>query len=97
LRAGIKNRSPNLLYPPHYRQRYTLSYVVKRKDFFKKIYGVSSWTDAEDFLNQVAIKKGKLKKGGEPDVDATAKLILFDWQRGDIPFYNLPEGEVDKF
>jgi nuclear GTP-binding protein len=45
----------------------------------------------------VAIKKGKLKKGGEPDVDATAKLILFDWQRGDIPFYNLPEGEVDKF
>lgn len=45
----------------------------------------------------MAIKKGKLKKGGEPDVDATAKIILIDWQRGEIPFYHLPEGEVDKF
>ena len=45
----------------------------------------------------MAIKKGKLRKGGEPDVDATAKIILIDWQRGEIPFYHLPDGEVDKF
>ena len=61
------------------------------------MYGVVSWEDAEDFLKQLAIKKGKLKKGGEPDVEATAKLVLVDWQRGEIPFYNLPEGEVDKY
>ena len=48
-------------------------------------------------MRQVAIKKGKLKKGGEPDIDATAKIVLVDWQRGDIPFYSLPEGEVDKY
>jgi nuclear GTP-binding protein len=35
---------------------------------------------------------GKLKKGGEPDIDITAKMILVDWQRGEIPFYHLPEG-----
>jgi hypothetical protein len=29
-----------------------------------KHYGVKSWTDADDFLKQLAIKKGKLKKGG---------------------------------
>jgi ribosome biogenesis GTPase A len=45
----------------------------------------------------VAIKKGKLRKGGEPDVDATAKIILVNWQKGEIPYFHLPEGEVDKF
>ena len=44
----------------------------------------------------MAIRKGKLRKGGEPDLEATSKLILIDWQRGELPFYTLPEGEVDK-
>lgn len=56
------------------------------------MFGVSQWEDSDDFLKQVAIKKGKLRKGGEPDVDATAKIILINWQRGDIPYFNLPEG-----
>ncbi len=30
-------------------------------------------------------------------MDATAKIILIDWQRGEIPYFHLPEGEVDKF
>lgn len=62
----------------------------------KKFYGVPDWEDSEDFIKKVAIKKGKLRKGGEPDQDATSKLILIDWQRGDLPYYNLPEGEEDK-
>jgi nuclear GTP-binding protein len=33
---------------------------------------------------------GKLRKGGEPDLDITAKIVLIDWQRGEIPFYSLP-------
>lgn len=79
---------------------YYISHIlekVKRKEVLSKMYGVEHWEDAEDFLKQVAIKKGKLRKGGEPDVDATAKIILIDWQRGEIPFFHLPEGEVDKF
>ena len=48
----------------------------------QKMYGVSNWEDAEDFLKKLATKMGKLKKGGEPDVDTTAKLVLIDWQRG---------------
>jgi nuclear GTP-binding protein len=57
-----------------------------------KMYAVNDWTDTEDFLTKVAIKKGKLRKGGEPDMIATAKIILVDWQKGDLPFYSLPEG-----
>lgn len=97
LRSCIKNRSPNLLYSSSHWQRYKWLYLVKKREFLTKIYGIASWTDAEDFINQLAVKMGKLKKGGEPDVDATAKIVLIDWQRGEIPFYSLPEGEVDKF
>ena len=57
---------------------------------------MKNWEDSEDFLKQLAIKKGKLKKGGEPDTSVTAKLVLVDWQRGGIPYYHLPEGEIDK-
>lgn len=33
---------------------------------------------------------GKLLKGGEPDTKHTAKSVLMDWQRGEIPFMQLP-------
>ncbi len=47
-------------------------------------------------MNQVAIKKGKLKKGGEPDVKTTAKLILIDWQRGELPYFSLPPNSKEE-
>lgn len=31
-------------------------------------------------------------KGGEPDLNTTARSIIYDWQRGNIPYYNLPPG-----
>jgi len=34
--------------------------------------------------------KGRLLKGGEPDVDGVAKIILTDWVRGRIPFFVPP-------
>ena len=43
---------------------------------------MSEWEDTEDFLRKLSCKKGKLKKGGEPDLIISAKLVLIDWQRG---------------
>lgn len=57
-----------------------------------KQYGVKNWTDHEDFIKQVAIKKGRLKRGGQPDVITAAKLILIDYQRGELPYFTLPDG-----
>merc|ERR1711860_249012 len=37
-------------------------------------------------------KYGKLLKGGEPDVNTVAKMVLNDWQRGKIPFFVPPPG-----
>ena len=46
--------------------------------------------DPEQFLNVLAKMKGRLLKGGEPDVDGVAKIILTDWVRGRIPFFVPP-------
>ena len=29
-------------------------------------------------------------KGGEPDLNTAARGVLYDWQRGKIPFFKLP-------
>lgn len=68
-----------------------------RKEYIAKTYGITTWTNHVDFLEQLAKKTGKLLKGGEPDVNTSAKMMLNDWQRGKLPFYVAPEGfEVPK-
>ncbi|KZT22646.1 NGP1NT-domain-containing protein [Neolentinus lepideus HHB14362 ss-1] len=43
--------------------------------------------EASTFLDALARQKGRLLKGGEPDVEAVAKIVLSDWVRGRIPFF----------
>lgn len=43
------------------------------------IYGVAEWEDSEDFLKKVALKTGKLLKGGEADFNNISKSIIVDW------------------
>jgi len=38
----------------------------------------------EEALEEFATKTGKLKKGGEPNVEEAARMILRRWQRGEI-------------
>ncbi|CAE6447483.1 unnamed protein product [Rhizoctonia solani] len=59
--------------------------------------------DADEFLDALARKSGKLLKGGEPDRETVAKMVLNDWIRGKIPFFVRPpdadapkEGESGK-
>eukprot|EP01089_Gocevia_fonbrunei_P016643 TRINITY_DN5219_c0_g1_i1.p2 TRINITY_DN5219_c0_g1~~TRINITY_DN5219_c0_g1_i1.p2 ORF type:complete len:225 (-),score=67.53 TRINITY_DN5219_c0_g1_i1:41-715(-) len=49
-------------------------------------------------------REERLLKGGEPDMHTCAKMILYDWQRGKLPWFEAPpmmnegteaEGEVD--
>ena len=58
----------------------------------RRAYKIKQWDDAEDFLTQLAQVSGKLLKGGEPDLNTAAKMVLYDWQRGKIPFFVLPPG-----
>ncbi|KAI0931193.1 GTPase required for pre-60S ribosomal subunit nuclear export and maturation, variant 2 [Taiwanofungus camphoratus] len=46
--------------------------------------------EPEVFLDKLARMKGRLLKGGEPDLEAVAKIMLSDWVRGRIPFFVAP-------
>lgn len=54
------------------------------------IYSIASYDNATEFLNLVAMKKGKLGRGGVPDRPAAARAVLHDWNSGKIPFFVLP-------
>ena len=66
-----------------------------QKKHIYDVYGIRDWIDYEDFINQVAVKTGKLLKGGEPDINNVSKSIIMDWQRGNIPYFEFPPREVD--
>jgi nuclear GTP-binding protein len=51
------------------------------KEHVQRHYGLKEWTDDVDFMTQLARQKGKLLKGGEPDLDTIAKSMIYDWQR----------------
>ena len=46
--------------------------------------------DAQDFLLRVAYQKGRLARGGVPDLDATARSVLHDWNTGKIKYHTEP-------
>ncbi|KAK9809575.1 hypothetical protein WJX73_003704 [Symbiochloris irregularis] len=58
--------------------------------YLTRAYKVKQWEDATDFLTQVARASGKLARGGEPDTNTAARMVLLDWQRGKLPFFHLP-------
>lgn len=51
--------------------------------------------EAEVFLDKLARMKGRLLKGGEPDIESVAKIVLSDWVRGRIPFFVTPPERPD--
>ncbi|XP_018412743.1 PREDICTED: nucleolar GTP-binding protein 2 isoform X1 [Nanorana parkeri] len=61
-----------------------------KPEYLSKAYKIESWENAEDFLEKLAFKTGKLLKGGEPDRQTVSKMVLNDWQRGRIPFFVKP-------
>lgn len=81
---------------------------VKPSNFFKQYPNMTafklisevaedSWEsatdeDAEALLTMMATRMGKLVKGGEADLEAVARILLQDFQRGRIPYFVLPPG-----
>ncbi|KAF7651383.1 hypothetical protein LDENG_00111610 [Lucifuga dentata] len=63
-----------------------------KPEYIQKTYRIPNWTSAEDFLEKLAFRTGKLLKGGEPDLTTVSKMVLNDWQRGRIPFFVKPPG-----
>lgn len=57
------------------------------KDYPKileEFYRIDAKGDSEILLEELGKRKGLLKKGGEVNEDATARLVIKDWQTGKI-------------
>ncbi|KAH0789392.1 P-loop containing nucleoside triphosphate hydrolase protein [Histomonas meleagridis] len=69
-----------------------VSFIIEKvpKEQLVDLYGIGTFADADDFLRQLAIKRGKLYKGGEPDLDAMARMVLDDWNKGHIRYFTIP-------
>lgn len=56
----------------------------------EKLYEVRDYETPTEFLEFLARKAGRLLKGGEPDVNAVAKMVLNDFVRGKLPWFTPP-------
>jgi len=61
-----------------------------KKHHMERTYELKDWKDHIHFLELLARKGGRLLKGGEPDVDGVAKMVLMDFMRGKIPWFTPP-------
>ncbi|NWX18304.1 GNL3 protein, partial [Aegotheles bennettii] len=53
-------------------------------------YSIPDFRNTEEFLTLLAQKRGMLKKGGVPDIENTAKLLLCDWTGARIRYHSQP-------
>jgi nuclear GTP-binding protein len=60
--------------------------------YLERTYKIFKYENHIDFLEQMARRAGRLLKGGEPDINSVAKMVLNDWQRGKLPYFVPPIG-----
>lgn len=56
----------------------------------ERTYGVKNAEEPIEFLSILARKGGRLLRGGEPDLDGVAKMVINDFLRGKLPWYTPP-------
>jgi nuclear GTP-binding protein len=59
---------------------------VNRKELLRE-YKIPNFNTINEFLASVARKTGKLSKGAIPDINASAKIVLRDWNNGKIAYH----------
>jgi len=66
--------------------------ILKRcnKHVMLSIYKIPDFSTPNEFLIHIARKNGKLMKGGIPNINQAARIVLQDWTGGKIPFYTEP-------
>lgn len=81
LNARLGARSYSQLKEP---EMVIVTIVRDYPNLLEKFYKIDAKGDPELLLEELGKRKGFLKKGGEVNEDATARLILKDWQSGKI-------------
>ncbi|CAI5438154.1 unnamed protein product [Caenorhabditis angaria] len=63
-----------------------------KMEHLRRQYAIPEYENVDDFLTKIAVKQGRLLKGGDPDLMAIAKCVLNDFQRGKLPYFVVPPG-----
>ncbi|KAG6440191.1 NGP1NT (NUC091) domain family protein [Babesia bovis T2Bo] len=63
--------------------------IISREALVKR-YGIRDDFTGDNFLDLVAEKFGKFQKGRVPDISTAARIVLYDFQRGRLPYYSEP-------
>lgn len=72
-------------------EQYIPAVLKKTKpQHIERTYDLKGYKDHIEFLELLARKGGRLLRGGEPDVDGVAKMVLNDFLRGKIPWFTPP-------
>lgn len=72
-------------------EQYIPAVLSKTKpQHIERTYELKGYKNHMEFLELLARKGGRLLRGGEPDVDGVAKMVLNDFLRGKIPWYTPP-------
>jgi nuclear GTP-binding protein len=56
-------------------------------------YEIANFETPIEFLTNLALRRGRLVKGGAPDLENAAKIVLNDWTSGKIQYFVLPPEE----
>ncbi|WVR03890.1 hypothetical protein IAU60_000889 [Kwoniella sp. DSM 27419] len=56
----------------------------------QKLYNIPPYDDIRDFLIKIALTRGRLGKGGIPDLEGSAVSVLRDWNSGKILYHTIP-------
>lgn len=62
----------------------------KDPEAFQRTYGVKN-REPLKMLEELARRRGLLLKGGEPNVEEAARILIRDWQKGKLVVYFTPE------
>ncbi|KAJ1548775.1 Guanine nucleotide-binding protein-like 3 [Cladochytrium tenue] len=66
--------------------------IVSRcnREQLMQLYNIPYYNDTREFLVALCRQRGRLRRGGIPDVEGTARAVIQDWNTGRIPFYSIP-------
>ena len=75
--------------------------ILQRCDtaYMRRKYALAAeYRDTTEFLHLLSLSAGRLKKGGIPDAMAAARIVINDWNCGNIRYFTHPpeKGEEDE-
>lgn len=81
--AALGSKAPQSLKDPVFAAQKLLKELKQRGS--KEVFGIKlDGEDFEELLEKIAVKKNRLKKGGNPDIETISKKLILDWQKGKI-------------